>query len=98
MGKGQYIRNDNNVLTPFKFHDNRLQSNNDIAVRFAASVPVIVFVIVAGLEVLGELLGNFLVLQSEHYRQYAVRGKGISTWYRHAITHAAVKLVERFPL
>jgi hypothetical protein len=49
------MRHNQNVLTPFQFHDNRLKPDHDIAVRFTAEVPVVVLVFIA----LGKVLGVF---------------------------------------
>ena len=49
------------VLAAFEFHDDGFQTDHDVAVRFAAAVAVVVFVIVACLEVFGIAVGYFLV-------------------------------------
>lgn len=63
MGECRYVRNDNDVLTAFEFHDDGFQTDHDVAVRLAASVAVIVLVVVARLEIFGVFLGDFLVLR-----------------------------------
>ena len=55
------MRHNNNVLAPLKFHDDGLQTYDDVAIALTATVPVVVLVVVARLEVFGVLVGDFLV-------------------------------------
>ena len=58
------VRDNNHIFTPLQLHDDRLQSDDDIAVRFAAPVAVVVLVLVAGREILGVAFGDFLVCET----------------------------------
>lgn len=49
------MRHDDDVLAPLQLHDDGFQPDHDIAVGFPASVPVVVFVVVAGSEIFGVL-------------------------------------------
>jgi hypothetical protein len=62
--KHSLVRNDNDVLTALQFHDNRLKTDNHIPIRLAATVAVVVFIVVAGLEVFRVLVGDLLVGQT----------------------------------
>ncbi len=53
------MRHDNDIFASFQLHDDGFQTDNDIAIAFAASVSVIVFVVVAGFEVFGVLSFDF---------------------------------------
>jgi len=55
------LRDDENVLGSFKFHDDWLQSNDNITVRLSSSISVVVLVVVAGTEVFRVLALDFLV-------------------------------------
>lgn len=44
---------DENVLLPLEFHDDRLQSDDNIPVGFAAAITIVEFVVVAVCEVFG---------------------------------------------
>ena len=55
------MRNNQDILTPFQFHDNWLESNDHVAVGFAAKVAVIVLVLIALGEVFGVLLLDLAV-------------------------------------
>lgn len=55
------MSNDNDILTALQLHDDGLQANNDVAIGFAATVTVVVFVFVAGGEVFGVFLGDFFI-------------------------------------
>ncbi len=54
--------NDDDVLTPLKFHNDRFEADDHISIRFAATVAVIILVVVAGLEVFGKLFRDLLIL------------------------------------
>ena len=58
-----YVRDDNDILTPLQFHDDGFEPDDHVTVGLASSVAVVVLVVVAGLEVFGVFLGDFLVLQ-----------------------------------
>lgn len=53
------MRHDDDIFAPFQLHDDGFQSDHDIAVGFAASVPVVVLVVVAGSEIFGVLGFDF---------------------------------------
>lgn len=53
------MRHNNDILAPFQLHDDWFQSDDNIAIGFPASVPVIVFVVVAGFEILRVLGFDF---------------------------------------
>lgn len=55
------VADDQNILAPLQLHDDGLESDDDIAIRLAASVAVVVLVFVAGREILGEGILDFLV-------------------------------------
>ena len=55
------MRHNNNILAAFQFHDDRLQTDDDVAIAFTAAVPVVVLVVVARLEVFRVLVGDFLI-------------------------------------
>jgi len=44
-----------NILGAFQFHDDGLETDHNITVRFTATVSVVVFVVIAGLEIFGVL-------------------------------------------
>lgn len=58
------VGDDDDVLAAFQLHDDRLQTDDDVAVGFAAAVAVVVLVFVAGGEVLRVALGDLLVGQA----------------------------------
>lgn len=62
QGRWGCVRNDDNVLAPLKFHDDGLETDHDIAVRFSPSIPVVVLVVVPCLKIFGIFLGDLLVL------------------------------------
>ena len=53
---------DDDILTPLKFHNDRFKADDHITIRLAATVAVVIFVVVAGLEVFGEFFGDLLIL------------------------------------
>lgn len=55
------MRNDYDVFAAFEFHNYGLEADYHIAVGFTAAVAVVVFVVIAGLEVFGVAVGDFLV-------------------------------------
>ena len=52
---------DYDVFATFEFHDYGFETDDDVAVGFTAAVAVVIFVVVAGLEVFGVAVGYFLV-------------------------------------
>lgn len=58
------VGDDEDVLATLELHDDGLETDDDVAVRFAAAVSVVVLVIVAGGEVLGEAVLDLLVCQA----------------------------------
>lgn len=61
------VRYDQNVLATLELHDDGLQSDNDVAVTLAATVPVVVLVVVARLEVVRVPIGDLLIRQAVAY-------------------------------
>lgn len=55
------VRHDDDVLAALQLHDYGFEADDDVAVAFAAAVPVVVFVVVAGAEVFRVAVGDFLV-------------------------------------
>ena len=55
------VRHYDNILAPFQFHDDGFETDHDVSIGFPAPVAVVVFVIVAGAEVFGVAVCNFLV-------------------------------------
>lgn len=55
------VGDDDDVFAALEFHDNRLQADDHVAVRFAAAIPVIILVFVARLEIFRVPLRNVLV-------------------------------------
>ena len=55
------MRDDDDILAPFQFHDDGLQADDYIAVGFTTTVAVVVFVVIAGFEILRVTVGDFLV-------------------------------------
>lgn len=64
------MRHDDDVLTAFQFHDDRLKSDDDVTVRFSSPVAIVVFVVVSRFEVFGVLVRDLLVRE-------AVAGAGV---------------------
>lgn len=58
------VGDDDDVLAALQLHDDGFETDDDVAVGLAAAVAVVVLVLVAGLEVLGVLLGDLLVGQA----------------------------------
>ena len=58
------VRHDEDVFRALEFHDDGFEADDDVAVAFAAEVAVVVFVVVACLEVLGVHLFNVSVRQT----------------------------------
>ena len=52
---------DYDVFAAFEFHDYGFETDYHVAVGFTAAVAVVVFVVVAGAEVFGVAVGDFLV-------------------------------------
>lgn len=59
------VRDDEDVFGALEFHDDGLQADHDVAVRFAAAIAVVVFVGVARFEVVGVVGFDFGVLGEE---------------------------------
>jgi hypothetical protein len=57
----------NDILTPFEFHDNRLQANHNVTIALSATVAVVVLVIIPGFEVFWILFLDFLISKSIAY-------------------------------
>ncbi len=55
------MRHDDDVLAAFQFHDDRLQSDDDVAIGFSAPVAIVVFVVVSRFEIFGVSVRNLLV-------------------------------------
>lgn len=55
------MRDDDDVLTALEFHDDRLKADDNVAVRLATAITIVVLVFVARLEILGVALRNVLV-------------------------------------
>ena len=55
------VRHDDDILAAFEFHDDGFEADDDVAVGFAASVTVVVLVVITGAEVFGVAVGYFLV-------------------------------------
>ena len=55
------VRHDDDVLAALELHDDRLQSNDDVTVRLAAAVAVVVLVVVARAKVFRVLVLDLLV-------------------------------------
>lgn len=55
------MRDDDDILAPLEFHNNRLESDHHVAVRLPPAVAVVVFVVVARAEVFGVAVFDFLV-------------------------------------
>ena len=55
------MRDDYDVFAALEFHDYGFKTDDDVAVGFTAAVAVVVFVVVAGAEVFGVAVGDFLV-------------------------------------
>ena len=55
------VGDDNDVLAALELHDDRFETDDDVAVGLTAAVTVVVLVVVAGLEVLGVAVRDFLV-------------------------------------
>lgn len=58
------VGDDEYVFGTFKFHYDGFETNHDVAVRFAATVSIVVFVVVAGRKVFGELFFDFGILEA----------------------------------
>jgi hypothetical protein len=58
------VGDDEDVLAALELHDDGLKTDDDVAVRLAAAVSVVVLVLVAGGEVLGEAVLDLLVRQA----------------------------------
>ena len=58
------MRHDDDVLTPFQFHDDRLKSDDYVAIGFSAPVAIIVFIVVSRFEIFGVLVRNLLVREA----------------------------------
>lgn len=55
------VGDDDDILAALEFHDDRLEADDDVAVTLAASVSVVVLVVVACLEILWVVVRDFLV-------------------------------------
>ena len=58
------MRHDNNVFASFQFHDDGLQTYNDVAIALATAITVIILVIITRLKVLRILVSDFLVSET----------------------------------
>ena len=58
------MSHNHDVLTTFQLHDDGFQADDDIAIALSATVAIVVFVVVAGLEILGVALLDFGVGQT----------------------------------
>ena len=56
------LRDDDNVLASLQFHDDRFETNDHITIRLASTIAIVVFIVIAGLEILRILLRNLLIL------------------------------------
>lgn len=64
------MRHDDDILTAFQLHDDRLKSDDYIAIGFSAPVAIVVLVVVSRFEIFGVLVRNLLVRE-------AVAGAGV---------------------
>ena len=55
------MRDNDNVLAPLEFHDNRLEANHNVTIRLAASIAIVVFVIVTGSKIFRVGIFDFLI-------------------------------------
>lgn len=55
---------DEDILTALELHDDWLEADNDIAIRLAAAVSIVVLVFVAGSKILGIAVFDLLVRQT----------------------------------
>ena len=55
------MRHDDDVLTAFQFHDDRLKSDDYVAIGFSAPVAIVVFVVVSRFEIFRVSVRNLLV-------------------------------------
>ena len=55
------MRHYDDIFAALQLHDDGFEADHHVAVALPASVAVIVFVVVAGAEVVGVLVGDFLV-------------------------------------
>ena len=58
------MRHDDDVLTAFQFHDDRLKSDDYVAIGFSASVAIIVFIVVSRFEIFRVAVRNFLIREA----------------------------------
>jgi hypothetical protein len=58
------VGDDQDVFAALKFHDDGFQADDDVAIRLAAEVAVVVLVFITGLEVGWVLLCNILVSET----------------------------------
>ena len=58
------MSDDDDVLTSLQFHDNRFKPDDHIAITFASTIAVVVFIVVASFEVFGVLVGDLLIGES----------------------------------
>lgn len=55
------MRDNNNILAALQFHDDGFQPDDDIPIRFAPAVAIVVFVVVTRAEVFRVLVCDFLI-------------------------------------
>ena len=69
------VRDNKNVLATLELHDDRLEADDDVAVRLSPAVAVVVLVVVASFKVLRVAFRNVLVGQAvAHARVELVEG------------------------
>lgn len=61
------VRHDQDVLAALQLHDDGLEADHHVTVRLAPAVPVVVLVLVAGCEVVGEPVLDLLVREPVAY-------------------------------
>ena len=58
------MRHDDDILAAFQLHDDRLQSDDDVAIGFSAPVAIVVFIVVSRFEIFRVLVRNLLVREA----------------------------------
>lgn len=58
------VRHDEDILAAFQFHNDRLESDDHVAVGFSAPVAIVVFIVVSRLEVFRVVVRNLLVREA----------------------------------
>lgn len=62
--QNRLMGDDDHVLAPLQFHDDGLEADDDISVRLATAIAVVVFVLVSGRKVFGIPFRDLLVGQA----------------------------------